>query len=142
VDKDGFRGLTTLPVTLILFLLAAGLVVLTACGGGVLQSHRLSASMVTDGACADWEDVPTHRVKEMNGLVMGVANDDDYLYLMARSTDLQLARYLRMLGIIVQGSGQGKDGSKLLVRYYGSVAVGECRRSSRPARARAFPCPG
>lgn len=125
MDKDEFRGPTALLLTTILLILTAELLVLTACGGDELQSHRPPAAMVTDGAWADWEDVPAHRVKEMNGLVIGVANDDEYLYLMARSTDLQLARQLWMLGIIVRVSGQGRDGSKLLVRYHGSVALAD-----------------
>ncbi len=124
MKNDGFRGPTASLLTAVLLILAAELV-LTACGGDELQSPRPPAVMAADGAWADWDAIPLHRVEEMNGLVLGVANDDEYLYLMARSSDLQLARRLRMLGLVVRASGQGDGGSELLVRYHGSVALSD-----------------
>jgi hypothetical protein len=125
VKKDGFYGQTTLLLTIILLILAAELLVLTGCGGDELQSHRPTTVMATDGSWTEWKEIPLHRVEEMNGLVLGVANDNEYLYLMARSSDLQLARRLRMLGLVVQASGQSDGGSELVVRYHGSVALSD-----------------
>lgn len=125
MKNDSFHGQTALLLTIIVLVLAAELLVLTACGGDELQSHRPPAAMVIDGQWSDWEEIPIHRVEEMNGLVLGVANDDGYLYLMARSTDVRMVRRLRMLGIVVEASGQGKEGSELHVCYHGSVQLSD-----------------
>ncbi len=121
--KDEFRGQAALLLTTVLLILVPELLVLTSCSSDTLPSHRPTSAMAIDGVASDWDEIPLHRVKEMEGLVVGVANDDNYLYLVARSSDLQLARRLRMLGIIVRASGAG--GSDLRLSYHGSVALSD-----------------
>ncbi len=124
MKKDRFRRPAALLLTTLLLLsLGAELLVLTSCGKDELQSRRPPAAMVIDGAWSDWEKIPVHQVDEMDGLVVGVANDEGYLYLIARSSDLQLARRLRVLGLVVQAAGAG--GSDLEIRYHGSVALSD-----------------
>ncbi len=101
------------------------LLLLMACGVEQLQSGRPSGAMVVDGGWTDWEEIEIHQVKEMNGLVVAVANDDRHLYLMARSPDQQLVRHLRMFGLKLKASGRGKGGATIRLRYHGSVALAD-----------------
>ncbi len=100
-----FRVAFVLPA----LLLAA---VSAAHGKVSLESNWLDREITIDGAMADWQGAMT-QVRE--GVLVGLFNDEHFLYLCVQSKDFDTSRRAMVLGLMLHLDPKG--GKKLVIQY-------------------------
>lgn len=114
------RSLTLVAMAVAIALSAAG-----GCKGEQeLTCAYAKGGIKVDGLMADWEELPTSYFEEQ-GVVVGMSNDDDYLYLMFRFRDQKWARAIRMSGLTLWFDGEGKKGKDYQLNYRGGPDMSE-----------------
>lgn len=97
------------------------LVAVAAPAGNTVPAPKIAAITV-DGDIADWSGVPV-RYLENGPRVTGIAHDDRFLYVYFRYSDLELARRVLRMGVIVWVNPEGKHRADFGVRYRGTEAA-------------------
>jgi hypothetical protein len=88
---------------------------LLSCGGLRIDSRWLDRDIIIDGDDSDWQDLKLY-VKDWP-VDIGVANDDDFLYVTLSTADRNLQRQAIMRGFEVWIDPDGRRGRILGVRY-------------------------
>jgi hypothetical protein len=120
-----------------------GLVVITllpayGCKGDQeVTCSRADGLVAVDGLMSDWEELSATYFEDQ-GVVLGLANDSDNLYIMFRFRDEKWARTIRMSGITFWLDGQGEKGKDFMLRYRGGPRMSDLMQddNSMPDRIR------
>lgn len=88
---------------------------LTGCGDQNINSNWRTQNLVIDGNDSDWGNTLTMYDK-LNALV-GVENDDKYLYLCLVTTDQQLENKILRMGLTIWFDKTGSNDKKFGVKY-------------------------
>ncbi|UCE05680.1 MAG: hypothetical protein JSW07_19130, partial [bacterium] len=106
--------------TIFLFVLMLGLSILIGCKGNKIQNQWLDQEIVIDGKYEDWEGINQNILEDQN-IVVGLANDENNLYLMFRGNDNRMERRIRMMGVTVWLNKEGKKKKDFGILYTGST---------------------
>lgn len=93
-------------------------------GDQELTCSRADGLIKIDGQMADWEGLPTAYFEDQ-GVVLGMANDDDNLYFIFRCRDEKWARTIRTSGLTLWLDGRGKKGKDFQLKYRGGPKMSE-----------------
>ncbi|MCP4686082.1 MAG: hypothetical protein GY867_11655 [bacterium] len=85
---------------------------------------RVESTVTLDGQMADWEELPSAYFEDQ-GVVLGLANDNDNLYVMFRFRDQKWARTIRMSGLTLWLDGQGKKSKDFVLKYRGGPSMAD-----------------
>ena len=102
---------------IVLFL---GLSITLGCKGNKIQNQWVDQEIAIDGKYADWEGINQNILEDQN-IVVGMANDENNLYLMFRGNDERMARRIRMMGVTVWLNKEGKKKKDFGILYTGST---------------------
>jgi len=106
-------------------MLVIGLLPAYGCKGDQeVVCSRADGLIVVDGQMKDWEELPTTYFEDQ-GVVLGLSNDDDNLYIMFRFRDKKWARTIRMSGITFWIDSEGKKGKNFMLKYRGGPKMSE-----------------
>ncbi len=92
-----------------------------------IDSSPSGDRILIDGSPSDWEDLPLVYLRE-SLRILGVAHDEEALYLMFRFGDPELARFIKVRGVMLWFNGDGKPKNKkeeFGIRYPGSKEVAQ-----------------
>jgi len=114
--------------TIFLFALVLGLSTLVGCKGNKIQNQWVDQKIAIDGKYVDWEGINQSILEDQN-IVVGIANDENNLYLMFRGNDERMARRIRMMGVTVWLNKEGKKKKDFGILYTGSTDLHVSYRS-------------
>ncbi|MFH1686541.1 MAG: hypothetical protein ABIE70_03360 [bacterium] len=100
-----FGHIPLMVVALAIVIFAAG------CKGIEIQSSWPIEGIAVDGQVADWDELPATFFEDEN-IVLGIANDNEYVYLQFRTRDEQYARLMKESGLTIyldHDGGKSKD---------------------------------
>ena len=102
------------------FVLVLGLSILVGCKGNKIQNQWADREIKIDGKYENWEGF-NQNILEDQKIVVGMANDENNLYLMFRGNDERMARRIRMMGVTVWLNKEGKKKKDSGILYTGST---------------------
>ena len=77
-----------------------------SCHAQKIQSSWVDNHIIVDGVIEDWKDIPRTFEKDLK-MMLGIANNDDNLYIMYCFNDPNLARMIAMRGITIWFNDEG-----------------------------------
>lgn len=104
----------------VLIIMVLGLSIISGCKGTKIQNQWVDQEIKIDGSYEDWEGIDQNIIEDQN-IVVGLANDENNLYLMFRSNDNQMERRIRMMGVAVWLNKEGKKKKDFGILYTGST---------------------
>jgi len=113
---------------LLLVTMSALVLPFSGCKSQEITCHWAQKKLIVDGDADDWKSYPA-TFFEKNNAALGLASDNENLYLLFRFQDPQLARTIRMTGLTLYldpGGGKSKDFG---VRYSGGLSFEEMRKN-------------
>lgn len=115
-------------------LLVSPLILITAtiigCKSEQLRCSWTGEPIVADGKLQDWEGKPT-RYFEDRGAVIGLSNDNDFLYVHFRTKDAKWAGLIKRTGLTLYiDTGGGKD-KNFYIRFFDGPDVPAMKRHFR-----------
>lgn len=91
---------------------------ISGCKTEQIQCHWPSQPIIIDGQMTEWEDRANIYFEE-NGVLLGLRNDDENLYILFRFRDRSWLRAIRMTGLTIWLDGQGNKDKTFGIRYNG-----------------------
>ena len=99
-----------------LILIIAGIVLMSGCSGGSVQSMFVSTPPRIDGDLSEWQKIPVALFDDRK-IAMGAMNDGQYLYVAGRCVEEELTRSIKRSGLTVWIDPEGKKSKDLELRY-------------------------
>ncbi len=93
-------------------------------GDQELACSRTDGLIKVDGLMADWEELPTTFFEDQ-GVVLGLSNDDDNLYIIFRFRHEKWARTIRTSGLTLWLDSQGKKSKDFQLKYRGGPRMSD-----------------
>jgi len=123
----GRQGTIGRPVGLFIVLLLVS-VMPTACKDGTIQSQWAGDGLLADGRMADWNDIATTYLEDQEAVV-GLANNDENLYVMVRFRNPMWARTIHMSGLTVWLNAEGGKDRDFRLTFLGGPSMEQIRQA-------------
>ncbi len=101
------------------YLILIGFSFLAGCNNQKIQNQWIGRPFTIDGKPSDWEGTDQYDLKDLN-LMMGTANDENFLYFMFRGDDEKLLRQIQRFGVKIWLNSDGKKKKENGICYRGS----------------------
>jgi hypothetical protein len=92
-----------------------GLLLLPGCGSTELASHWRDADVAIDGINTEWNENTVY--VEDPGVVVGVSNDDDFVYLCMMTSNREVQRQVILSGLIVWLDAENDKNKDFGIRF-------------------------
>ena len=102
-----------------------------ACKNVTMQLQRPFAEINIDGDASEWENAPLQFVEDFNGM-LGLANDDDNMYVVFKFSDGMLARKIRRFGVAFWLDIESDKNKQYGIRYAASQELADSLDVMRP----------
>ena len=102
-----------------------------SCKNETIQLQRPVSEISIDGDASDWENAPLQFVEDFNGM-LGLANDDDNMYVVFKFSDGMLARKIRRFGATFWIDIEGDKNKQYGIRYASSKELADSLDVMRP----------
>ena len=106
--------------SIFLLFLVLGSSILVGCKGNKIRNQWVDQEIDIDGKFSDWAGINQNILEDQN-IVVGMANDENNLYLMFRGNDERMARRIGMMGVTVWLNKEGKKKKDFGILYTGST---------------------
>ncbi|MBL7073834.1 hypothetical protein ISS37_01160 [candidate division KSB1 bacterium] len=122
-----YKDFTSLSAKALLTLIFAGSILLAGCKSQEVQTHWSAEPVLVDGKMPEWEGVPTTYFED-SGVLLGLCNDSENLYVLFRFNDPKWARAIRMGGLTLWLDNSGKKKKDFGIRYTGGPPLLQMQR--------------
>ena len=116
--------------TLAVLLVAMGCLIVSGCNTQKMTCHWTSLPIQVDGHMDDWADIPVSFFAE-KGYTIGLANDDERLYLLLRFRDSKWAASIRAKGLTLWFNANGDKDEDITIHYRGGPPMEELSAQSK-----------
>ena len=100
----------------------------TACKDGAIESRWAGEGLLADGKMADWDNIATTYLEDQEAVV-GLANNDENLYVMIRFRNPMWARTIHMSGLTVWLDADGGKDRDFRLTFRGGPSMEQIRQA-------------
>jgi len=123
-----YKDFKKLRLKALLLLTVLSIVMLTGCKTQKAETYWSAEPVELDGEMTEWVDKPTHYLEE-SGVLLGLRNDSENLYILFRFSNQEWARFIRMGGVTLWLDNSGKKKKDFGIRYTGGPSLLEMQKS-------------